>query len=327
MPRHSPYLSVPRPATSSLLHAGSCNCLVCKGSLVDNSCGIPYLQFVKHAFFSQEGKQGILRVRCVDDHIIRPNFCHLAPAGPTHIEDLYAAGGVPAVMAQLAGLGLLDTSLPTVTGKTVGENIAGAQNRDTNAIRPADDPYSKTGGIAVMWGNIAQNGCVVKRSAVAPEMLVHSGPARVFDGEESAIDAIYNGRIHPGDVVVIRYEGPVGGPGMREMLNPTSALAGMKLDKSVALITDGRFSGASRGASIGHVAPEAAVGGNIALIEEGDVIDIDIPGGRIGVRVDDDTLARRRAAWTAPAPKETTGWLARYAKLVSGANEGAVMQK
>ena len=256
-----------------------------------------------------------------------PNFCHLAPAGPTHIEDLYAAGGVPAVMAQLAGLGLLDTSLPTVTGKTVGENIAGAQNRDTNAIRPADDPYSKTGGIAVMWGNIAQNGCVVKRSAVAPEMLVHSGPARVFDGEESAIDAIYNGRIQPGDVVVIRYEGPVGGPGMREMLNPTSALAGMKLDKSVALITDGRFSGASRGASIGHVAPEAAVGGNIALIEEGDVIDIDIPGGRIGVRVDDDTLARRRAAWTAPAPKETTGWLARYAKLVSGANEGAVMQK
>ena len=177
-----------------------------------------------------------------------PNFCHLAPAGPTHIEDLYAAGGVPAVMAQLAGLGLLDTSLPTVTGKTVGENIAGAQNRDTNAIRPADDPYSKTGGIAVMWGNIAQNGCVVKRSAVAPEMLVHSGPARVFDGEESAIDAIYNGRIQPGDVVVIRYEGPVGGPGMREMLNPTSALAGMKLDKSVALITDGRFSGASRGA-------------------------------------------------------------------------------
>ena len=256
-----------------------------------------------------------------------PNFCHLAPAGPTHIEDLYAAGGVPAVMAQLAGLGLLDTSLPTVTGKTVGENIAGAQNRDTNAIRPADDPYSKTGGIAVMWGNIAQNGCVVKRSAVAPEMLVHSGPARVFDGEESAIDAIYNGRIQPGDVVVIRYEGPVGGPGMREMPNPTSALAGMKLDKSVALITDGRFSGASRGASIGHVAPEAAVGGNIALIEEGDVIDIDIPGGRIGVRVDDDTLARRRAAWTAPAPKETTGWLARYAKLVSGANEGAVMQK
>ena len=256
-----------------------------------------------------------------------PNFCHLAPAGPTHIEDLYAAGGVPAVMAQLAGLGLLDTSLPTVTGKTVGENIAGAQNRDTNAIRPADDPYSKTGGIAVMWGNIAQNGCVVKRSAVAPEMLVHSGPARVFDGEESAIDAIYNGRSQPGDVVVIRYEGPVGGPGMREMLNPTSALAGMKLDKSVALITDGRFSGASRGASIGHVAPEAAVGGNIALIEEGDVIDIDIPGGRIGVRVDDDTLARRRAAWTAPAPKETTGWLARYAKLVSGANEGAVMQK
>ncbi len=256
-----------------------------------------------------------------------PNFCHLAPAGPTHIEDLYAAGGVPAVMAQLAGLGLLDTSLPTVTGKTVGENIAGAQNRDTNAIRPADDPYSKTGGIAVMWGNIAQNGCVVKRSAVAPEMLVHSGPARVFDGEESAIDAIYNGRIQPGDVVVIRYEGPVGGPGMREMLNPTSALAGMKLDKSVALITDGRFSGASaaRPSDMWRLRPPWAEISRSS--RRGDVIDIDIPGGRIGVRVDDDTLARRRAAWTAPAPKETTGWLARYAKLVSGANEGAVMQK
>lgn len=256
-----------------------------------------------------------------------PNLCHLAPAGDHFIEQLNEAGGVYAVMHELSKLGLVETGLPTCTGKTVGENIAGCEIRDTEVIRPVSDPYSKTGGIAVMWGNIAQNGCVVKRSAVAPEMLVHSGPARVFDGEESAIDAIYNGRIQPGDVVVIRYEGPVGGPGMREMLNPTSALAGMKLDKSVALITDGRFSGASRGASIGHVAPEAAVGGNIALIEEGDVIDIDIPGGRIGVRVDDDTLARRRAAWTAPAPKETTGWLARYAKLVSGANEGAVMQK
>lgn len=256
-----------------------------------------------------------------------PNFCHLAPAGPTHMEDLYAAGGVPAVMAQLAELGLLDTSLPTVTGKTVGENLAGAKNKNPDAIRPTDNPYSTTGGIAILWGNIAQDGCVVKRSAVAPEMLVHSGPARVFDGEESAIDAIYNGRIRPGDVVVIRYEGPVGGPGMREMLNPTSALAGMQLDKSVALITDGRFSGASRGASIGHVAPEAAAGGAIGLIEEGDIIEIDIPAGKLNARVSDETLAARRAAWTAPASKAPAGWLARYAKLVSGANEGAVMKQ
>lgn len=256
-----------------------------------------------------------------------PNFCHLAPAGPTHMEDLYAAGGVPAVMAQLAELGLLDTSLLTVTGKTVGENLAGVQNKNPDAIRPTDNPYSTTGGIAILWGNIAQDGCVVKRSAVAPEMLVHSGPARVFDGEESAIDAIYNGRINPGDVVVIRYEGPVGGPGMREMLNPTSALAGMQLDKSVALITDGRFSGASRGASIGHVAPEAAAGGAIGLIEEGDIIEIDIPAGKLNARVSDETLAARRANWTAPASKAPAGWLARYAKLVSGANEGAVMKQ
>ena len=256
-----------------------------------------------------------------------PNFCHLAPAGPTHMEDLYAAGGVPAVMAQLAELGLLDTSLPTVTGKTVGENLSGAKNKNPEAIRPTDNPYSTTGGIAILWGNIAQDGCVVKRSAVAPEMLVHSGPARVFDGEESAIDAIYNGRIQPGDVVVIRYEGPVGGPGMREMLNPTSALAGMQLDKSVALITDGRFSGASRGASIGHVAPEAAAGGAIALIEEDDIIEIDIPAGKLNARVSDETLAARRANWTAPASKAPAGWLSRYAKLVSGANEGAVMKQ
>ena len=256
-----------------------------------------------------------------------PNFCHLAPAGPTHMEDLYAAGGVPAVMAQLAELGLLDTSLPTVTGKTVGENLSGAKNKNPEAIRPTDNPYSTTGGIAILWGNIAEDGCVVKRSAVAPEMLVHSGPARVFDGEESAIDAIYNGRIQPGDVVVIRYEGPVGGPGMREMLNPTSALAGMQLDKSVALITDGRFSGASRGASIGHVAPEAAAGGAIALIEEDDIIEIDIPAGKLNARVSDETLAARRANWTAPASKAPAGWLSRYAKLVSGANEGAVMKQ
>ena len=256
-----------------------------------------------------------------------PNFCHLAPAGPTHMEDLYAAGGVPAVMAQLAELGLLDTTLPTVTGKTVGENLAGAKNKNPEAIRPTHNPYSPTGGIAILWGNIAEDGCVVKRSAVAPEMLVHSGPARVFDGEESAIDAIYNGRIRPGDVVVIRYEGPKGGPGMREMLNPTSALAGMQLDKSVALITDGRFSGASRGASIGHVAPEAAAGGAIALIEEGDVIEIDIPAGKLNARVSGETLAARRAAWKAPASKAPAGWLSRYAKLVSGANEGAVMKQ
>ena len=255
-----------------------------------------------------------------------PNFCHLAPAGPTHMEDLNAAGGVPAVMAQLAELGLLDTSLPTVTGKTVGENIAGAKNLDETNIRPTNHPYSKTGGIAILWGNIAKDGCVVKRSAVAPEMLVHSGPARVFDSEDDAIQAIYGGQIHPGDVVVIRYEGPKGGPGMREMLNPTSALAGMKLDKSVALITDGRFSGASRGASIGHVAPEAAQGGNIALVQEGDTISIDIPAGKVNVDVSDEELERRRAAWKAPEPRITTGWLSRYAKLVSGANKGAVME-
>ena len=255
-----------------------------------------------------------------------PNLCHLAPAGPTHIEDLYAAGGVQAVMKQLAGAGLLHTELPTVTGKTLGENLVGAENRDTNAIRPMDNPYSTTGGIAVLWGNIAKDGCVVKRSAVAPEMLVHEGPARVFDSEDEAIASIYAGQIKPGDVVVIRYEGPKGGPGMREMLNPTSALAGMKLDKTVALITDGRFSGASRGASIGHVSPEAAQGGEIALIEEGDTISIDIPAGKVELKVSDEELERRRANWKAPAPRITTGWLGRYAKLVSSANTGAVLK-
>ena len=255
-----------------------------------------------------------------------PNLCHLAPAGPTHIEDLYAAGGVQAVMKQLAGAGLLHTELPTVTGKTLGENLAGAENRDINAIRPMDNPYSTTGGIAVLWGNIAKDGCVVKRSAVAPEMLVHEGPARVFDSEDEAIASIYAGQIKPGDVVVIRYEGPKGGPGMREMLNPTSALAGMKLDKTVALITDGRFSGASRGASIGHVSPEAAQGGEIALIEEGDTISIDIPAGKVELKVSDEELERRRANWKAPAPRITTGWLGRYTKLVSSANTGAVLK-
>lgn len=255
-----------------------------------------------------------------------PNLCHLAPAGPTHMHDLNNAGGVPAVQAELAKKGLLDLSLLTVTGKTVGENIEGAYIKNTDAIRPIDNPYSETGGIAILWGNIAKDGCVVKRSAVAPEMLVHSGPARVFDSEDEAIASIYAGKIKDGDVVVIRYEGPVGGPGMREMLNPTSALAGMKLDKTVALITDGRFSGASRGASIGHVAPEAACGGAIGLIEEGDIIDIDIPNAAVNVRVSDEELAKRKAAYVPHEPKIKSGWLARYTAMVSSAKDGAVMK-
>ena len=255
-----------------------------------------------------------------------PNLCHLAPAGPTHMHDLNNAGGVPAVQAELAKKGLLDLSLLTVTGKTVGENIEGAYIKNENAIRPIDNPYSETGGLAILWGNIAKDGCVVKRSAVAPEMLCHTGPARVFDSEDEAIDAIYNGRIKDGDVVVIRYEGPVGGPGMREMLNPTSALAGMKLDKTVALITDGRFSGASRGASIGHVAPEAACGGEIGLIEEGDIIDIDIPNASVNVRISDEDLEARRAAYVPHEPKIKSGWLARYTQMVSSAKDGAVMK-
>ena len=256
-----------------------------------------------------------------------PNLCHLAPAGATHMQDLDAAGGIPAVQAELAKKGLIDTSLLTVSGKTVGENIAGAYIKDTNSIRSIDNPYSATGGIQVLWGNIAQNGCVVKRSAVAPEMLCHSGPARVFNSEDEAIAAIYSGKIVDGDVVVIRYEGPKGGPGMREMLNPTSALAGMKLDKTVALITDGRFSGASRGASIGHVSPEAADGGNIALIEEGDIIEINIPAASINVKVSDEILASRRANLVPREPNIKTGWLARYAKLVSSADRGAIMKE
>lgn len=254
-----------------------------------------------------------------------PNLCHLAPAGPTHIQDLNAAGGIPAVQQELIRGGYVDPSAMTVTGKTVGENTAGAKNLDSRAIRSLEDPYSKTGGIQILWGNLAQKGCVVKRSAVAPEMLCHEGPARVFDSEEQAIDAIYNGRIHDGDVVVIRYEGPKGGPGMREMLNPTSALAGMGLDKTVALITDGRFSGASRGASIGHVSPEAADGGVIGLVREGDLIQIDIPAASIHLAVSDEELERRRAEYVKPEPHVKTGWLARYAKLVSGAEKGAIM--
>ena len=254
-----------------------------------------------------------------------PNLCHLAPAGPTYIQDLDAAGGVPAVMKELTKIGALDTSALTVTGQTVAENIEKAENGDKNVIRPVENPYSQTGGLAILWGNIAQDGCVVKRSAVAPEMLVHSGPARVFNDEEEAIQSIYGQRIKPGDVVVIRYEGPKGGPGMREMLNPTSALAGMKLDKEVALITDGRFSGASRGASIGHVCPEAAMGGNIGLLEEGDIIEIDIPNHSINAKVSDETFAERKKRYVQPEAKVQTGYLARYAKLVSGANKGAVM--
>ena len=255
-----------------------------------------------------------------------PNLCHLAPAGDTFMEDLDRAGGVYAVMAELAEAGLLDTSGITCTGKTIAENLEGVVNRDPELIRPIDNPYSKTGGIAVLKGNLAPDGCVVKQSAVAPEMMVHEGPARVFDSEEDAIAAIYAGKIVSGDVVVIRYEGPKGGPGMREMLNPTSAIAGMGLDKEVALITDGRFSGATRGASIGHVSPEAASGGPIGLVQEGDVIAIDIPNHAINVRVSDEELARRKAAWVCPEPKVKTGYLARYAKMVSSADKGAILE-
>lgn len=255
-----------------------------------------------------------------------PNLCHLAPAGKTHMQDLEAAGGIPAVQAELLRAGLLDGSALTVTGKTVEENIRGAHIRDTESIRPIENPYSPTGGIQILWGNIAKDGCVVKRSAVAPEMLKHTGPARVFNSEDEAIAAIYGGKIVDGDVVVIRYEGPIGGPGMREMLNPTSALAGMKLDKTVALITDGRFSGASRGASIGHVCPEAAADGEIGLIEEGDLIEIDIPAASVNVKVSDEVLEERRRHYVKPEPKIKTGWLARYAALVSGANRGAIMK-
>ena len=254
-----------------------------------------------------------------------PNLCHLAPAGPTHMQDLYAAGGVQAVISELAKKGLIDLDAVTATGKTVGENIKGVKVLDHKIIRPIDDPYSETGGIAVLWGNVAKNGCVVKRSAVAPEMLVHTGPARVFDSEDEAIAAIYGRKIKDGDVVVIRYEGPKGGPGMREMLNPTSALAGMKLDKSVALITDGRFSGASRGASIGHVCPEAAQGGEIGLLRDGDVIDIDIPSHSLNARVSAEEFEKRRKEQVMPQPKFKSGWLARYARLVTSADKGAVL--
>ena len=254
-----------------------------------------------------------------------PNLCHLAPAGPTYLEDLNEAGGVWAVMKELADIGLLNTDCMTVTGKTVGENIKNAVNRDPEVIRPVDNPYSKTGGLAVLKGNLAPDGSVVKRSAVVDEMMVHEGPARVFDCEEDAIAAIKGGKIVEGDVVVIRYEGPKGGPGMREMLNPTSAIAGMGLGSSVALITDGRFSGASRGASIGHVSPEAAVGGPIALVEEGDIIKIDIPNMKLELDVSDEVLAERKAKWQPREPKVTTGYLKRYAALVTSGNRGAIL--
>ncbi len=255
-----------------------------------------------------------------------PNLCKLSPAGPSFIEDLYRAGGIPAVMKELAKKDLLHLNQITVTGKTVGENIQAAVNRDPDVIRPIENPYSPYGGIAVLKGNLAPDGCVVKKSAVAPEMLVHSGPARVFDSEEAVIEAIYDQKIQKGDVVVIRYEGPKGGPGMREMLSPTSALAGMGLDRDVALITDGRFSGATRGACIGHVSPEAARGGPIALVRDGDQIDIDIEKKTIQVRVSEEELAKRRQEWQPKEPKIKTGYLARYAALVTSASTGAVLE-
>ena len=255
-----------------------------------------------------------------------PNLCHLAPAGPTYMEDLNEAGGVWAVMKELADLGLLNTDCMTVTGKTVGENIKDCVNKNEEVIRPTDNPYTKTGGLAVLKGNLAPDGSVVKRSAVKEEMLVHEGPARVFDSEEDAIAAIKGGKINPGDVVVIRYEGPKGGPGMREMLNPTSAIAGMGLDDTVALITDGRFSGASRGASIGHISPEAAVGGPIALVEEGDIIKINIPEYTLDVAVSDDVLEERRKNWTPKEPTVTTGYLDRYRKMVTSGAKGAILE-
>ena len=255
-----------------------------------------------------------------------PNLCHLAPAGPTYMEDLNEAGGVSAVMSELNKIGLLDTSCMTVTGKTIAENIQGVVNKNPEVIRPVENPYSKTGGIAVLKGNLAPDSAVVKRSAVVPEMMVHEGPARVFDCEEDAIAAIKGGKIVEGDVVVIRYEGPKGGPGMREMLNPTSAIAGMGLGSSVALITDGRFSGASRGASIGHVSPEAAVGGPIAFVEEGDIIKINIPENTLNVDITDEEMEARKVKWQPREPKITTGYLARYASMVTSGNTGAILK-
>jgi dihydroxy-acid dehydratase len=256
-----------------------------------------------------------------------PNLCHLAPAGPTYMEDLNEAGGVYAVLKELEKLGLIDTSVMTCTGKTLGENIANAKNLDTEVIRTVENPYSKTGGIAVLKGNLAPDGCVVKRSAVAPEMLVHEGPAKVYESEEEAISAIYAGKIVKGDVVVIRYEGPSGGPGMREMLSPTSAIAGMGLDKDVALITDGRFSGATRGASIGHVSPEAVSGGMIAYVKDGDIISINIPEYKIELKVSDEEIARRKTEMPIKRKENITGYLKRYSQMVSSADKGAIINR
>ncbi len=254
-----------------------------------------------------------------------PNLCRLAPAGETFIEDLYQAGGIQALLAELAKKNLINTTLMTVTGKTIAENIKYAVNSDPEVLRPIDNPWSKTGGIAVLFGNLAPNGCVVKRSAVAPEMMKHSGPARVFGGEEEAFEAIQKGTIKSGDVLIIRYEGPRGGPGMREMLSVTAALAGRGMDKEVALITDGRFSGATRGASIGHCSPEAAVGGPIALVQEGDTITIDINAYSVRLEITDEEMEKRKNAWKAPEPKVTKGYLARYARMVSSADKGAIL--
>jgi len=256
-----------------------------------------------------------------------PTLCKLAPAGDSYIEDLDLAGGVYTVMKELSKQGLLNEAIPTVTGKTVGENLADIQNLDPTVVRPSETPYSKSGGIAVLRGNLAVDGCVVKQSAVAPEMMVHEGPARVFDSEEAVSEAIFGGKIVPGDVVVVRYEGPKGGPGMKEMLAPTAAISGMGLGESVALITDGRFSGATRGAAIGHISPEAMEGGLIALVEEGDRISIDIPGSTLTLKVSDEEIERRRAAWVKPPLKVNHGYLARYAKMVSSADKGAILPK
>jgi dihydroxy-acid dehydratase len=255
-----------------------------------------------------------------------PNLCHIAPAGDRHIHDLDSAGGIQAVFSELAKKSLLDLDVITASCKTVGENLKGAYVKDHDVIRSVEKPFSETGGIAILWGNIADEGCVVKRSAVSSEMLIHKGPARVFDSEDDAIESIYAGKIKDGDVVVIRYEGPKGGPGMREMLNPTSALAGMKQDKTVALITDGRFSGASRGASIGHISPEAAMGGRIGLIEEGDIIEIDIPRSKINAIVTEEEFLKRKTQYTPPEQRVKTGWLARYANQVTSAKSGAVLK-
>ncbi|MCE5342232.1 MAG: dihydroxy-acid dehydratase, partial [Eubacteriales bacterium] len=255
-----------------------------------------------------------------------PNLCKLAPAGKHHVQDLNAAGGIPALMGELQKLGLLNDTCMTVTGETVQHNLSGVHVLDGSVIRSKETAYSQAGGLAVLFGNLCEDGAVVKQSAVAPEMLIHSGPARVFNGEEATVAAIYAGQIKEGDVVVIRYEGPAGGPGMREMLSPTSAIAGMGLDKSVALITDGRFSGATRGAAIGHISPEAAAGGLIALVQEGDTIDIDIPGKRLTLRLPPEEIAKRRAAFTQPERPALTGYLKRYAALVSSADKGAIFK-